>query len=231
MLKEKAMEFKTKYKISNQSSLKYIKRVIRAMNCNLCRYSDEKLRLIELGVDTQARSSPALTVISPDGDITVYYNDRKSPTIQKFALCHEIGHIVLKHKYSDIPPLLQEQESDLFAELLLSPVPEKNKKPDKTKILIGTVLTLLMIIVITFIILFSSIPKSKAQPKSPPESQTTEAMITEAPPAPEGKTVYYTKYGEVYHKSEDCHYLKNSKAIYSGTIEGSAKDRPCSACW
>lgn len=227
MLKEKAMEFKAKYKISNQSSLKYIKRVIRAMNCNLCRYSDEKLKLIELGVDVEAKSAPALTVISPDGDITVYYNDRKSPTIQRFALCHEIGHIILKHKYSDIPPLLQEQESDLFAELLLSPFQEEKKKTDKHKILIGTVLTLLMTIVITFILYLSLLPKSESQPIGQPEAPPRTEEIT----ASVSETVYYTKYGEVYHKSKDCYYLKNSKSIYSGTIEGSTKDRPCSACW
>ena len=229
MLKEKAMEFKAKYKISNQSSLKYIKRVVRAMNCNLCRYSDEMLKLIELGVDVEAKSSPALTVMSPDGDVTVYYNDRKSPTIQKFALCHEIGHIVLKHKYSDIPPLLQEQEADLFAELLLSPVQEEKKKPDKLRILIGTIITLLMIIVITFAIHFFTLPES--EPKQAVDRPEPSAPVTDTVAAPIGETVYYTKYGEVYHKSEDCHYLKNSKTIYSGTIEGSTKDRPCSACW
>jgi hypothetical protein len=227
MLKEKAMEFKAKYKISNQSSLKYIKRVIRAMNCNLCRYSDEKLKLIELGVDVEAKSAPALTVISPDGDITVYYNDRKSPTIQRFALCHEIGHIILKHKYSDIPPLLQEQESDLFAELLLSPFQEEKKKTDNHKILIGTLLTLLMTIVITFILYLSLPPKSESQPNK----LSSVPQMTEEITASVSETVYYTKYGEVYHKSKDCYYLKNSKSIYSGTIESSAKDRPCSACW
>lgn len=224
MLKEKAIEFKTKYKISNQSSLKYIKRVIRAMNCNLCRYSDEKLKLIELGVDMEVRNSPALTVMSPEGDITVYYNDRKSPTIQKFALCHEIGHIKLKHKYSDIPPLLQEQEADLFAELLLSPFQKEKKKPNYFKITLIILLSLFLVMCLSLIIFFTSDLNYKENIKAVETSTATD-------PASENKTVYYTKYGEVYHKSEDCYYLKKSNNIYSGSIENSGKDRPCSACW
>ena len=44
---------------------------------------------------------------------------------------------------------------------------------------------------------------------------------------------YWTQNGEVWHKSKDCRYLKNSKEIFSGTDSDAAaagKVRPCSAC-
>ncbi len=49
----------------------------------------------------------------------------------------------------------------------------------------------------------------------------------------EEQTVYWTKSGKVWHLSPDCHHLKNSTNILSGTIEdaiAAKKTKVCSSC-
>ena len=49
----------------------------------------------------------------------------------------------------------------------------------------------------------------------------------------ESDLFYWTENGEVWHKSKDCRYLRNSKEIICGTYSDAidaGKVRPCSAC-
>ena len=49
----------------------------------------------------------------------------------------------------------------------------------------------------------------------------------------ESDLLYWTENGEVWHKSKDCRYLRNSKEIICGTYSDAidaGKVRPCSAC-
>ena len=61
-------------------------------------------------------------------------------------------------------------------------------------------------------------------------SKRLEDSFTQA----EEEVYYFTASGNVYHKSENCRYLKDSKKIISGGIKKaneSGKQKPCSACF
>lgn len=43
--------------------------------------------------------------------------------------------------------------------------------------------------------------------------------------------VYWTPYGEVYHRTPNCRTLARSRIIYEGTVSQSGKSRPCKVCY
>lgn len=55
-------------------------------------------------------------------------------------------------------------------------------------------------------------------------------IVQEQAPQTNGKTVYWTDKGKVYHSSPNCQTLSRSKDIHSGTISESGKARGCKVC-
>lgn len=63
------------------------------------------------------------------------------------------------------------------------------------------------------------------------DSESEELSETEI--ANKDELVYWTEAGKVWHLSPDCHHLKNSEKILSGTIEeamAAKKTKLCSSC-
>ena len=62
------------------------------------------------------------------------------------------------------------------------------------------------------------------------EGEVPEAEPEEPVPL---ETCYYTENGTVWHADRECAYLKRSKNVLNGSVEGAAiagKTRPCSSC-
>lgn len=222
MIYFKAKEFRSKYKINSKSSLEYLKMIIHKSGHNLLTYSDEIIKLTALNFREKVNNAPALSLMDDKGNITVYYNDELPMSVQRLALCHELGHIELGHFYLKTIGEKQEKEADKFADYLLSP-----KNDNK--------LTWIQIVCSFLCILFCILTLSKEHTKNinntksnttipKTVSETTANVITDS------TICYYAQYSVVYHLYKDCYYLKNSEKIYTDTVESCGKDRLCSAC-
>lgn len=74
-----------------------------------------------LGITLDAAKTQAgFTVMESEGDILIFIDDTKPQNTQLFALAHEIGHIILKHRDKMLSVERQEKEANLFANAILS---------------------------------------------------------------------------------------------------------------
>lgn len=225
MIYLKAQILRKKYKINSKSSLEYLKLVIHQLGYNLSTYSEEKIKLARLKRDEEMKTAPSLSVIDKKGNITVYYNDTLPSFIQRFALAHEIGHIKLGHTRRNLKGEKQEREADKFAEYLLSP--SNNRKIEKihiTCIILCLCLSLVSLYKIFTIDDMSEFNSAIINIENQKTSTNNNSEISY------NITCYYARYSEVYHLYKDCYYLKNSKKIYTDTVDECHLDRLCSAC-
>lgn len=73
--------------------------------------------------------------------------------------------------------------------------------------------------------------KDEGTDESLPEQERIEVEKNEENGLPD--VCYYTENGSVWHASESCSYLKRSKDVLQGSVEGATiagKQRPCSSC-
>ncbi len=207
------------------------------------KYSTSYSLLIHFELYDRARKSSSVSTKDEYGNVCIFIDDSLSPNKQLFALAHKIGHILLNHKPDEKTKKLQEKEANLFAHYLLTP-------SNTQKIGIAVFCLSALILLCSAIILLLLPSNDDSQPVSAPQSSITSQASTQEPnssvdttdrlesktSSPESKdetdsvTVYYTRYGEVYHLYRDCSYLNRSKEVYSDTIEHCNKDRLCSRC-
>lgn len=222
MIKYIANKFKSKYKINNKSSAEYLKLVIHLLGCNLLTYSDEVMKLSALNLLKKSKTAPALSDIDNKGNITVFYNDELPLSIQRLALAHELGHIVLEHLSLNVIGENQEREADKFAEYLLS-------CPNNVKIERIHITCILLCLCISLVSLYNFFNIGDREEFK--LNTISKEYVSQSNNSESGNhtTCYYARYSEVYHLYKDCYYLKNSK-IYTDTIEDCHLDRLCSAC-
>ena len=226
MIKYKVNKFKFTYKIDNKSSAEYLKLVIHKLGCNLLTYSDEVMKLSALNLLKKSKTAPALSDIDDKGNITVFYNDELPLSVQRLALAHELGHIVLGHLYLKSIGDRQEDEADKFAEYLLSPT-------DNIKIEKIHITCIILCLCLSIVILCDVFVKNDKTVNVTSNIVTEEYFESATNDISEEGThtvCYYARYSEVYHLYKDCYYLKNSNKIYTCTIEDCHLDRLCSAC-
>lgn len=53
-------------------------------------------------------------------EYTIFYDDEQPVSVQRFTICHEIGHIMLNH--FNVPIENREQEANMFAARILMPI-------------------------------------------------------------------------------------------------------------
>lgn len=217
MIKYKAEKFRSKYKINNKTTLSYLKLVIHKLGCNLSTYSDEAIKLATLNLSNKAKTAPALSDMDNFGNITVFYNDQLPIPVQRIALAHELGHIVLGHLRLKHIGNKQERAADKFVEYLLSP------KEHKFGTLIQLNCIILCICLCIIALCIVSDTSEPTQPQSVPNESYSNSINDDT-------ICYYAQHSEVYHLYRDCYYLKNSKTIYTDTVGNCDKERLCSAC-
>lgn len=92
----------------------------------------QTLKDINIDIEPITHNKNAFTIISNDILPTIFINDNITLNEKIFALCHEIGHIVLQHSCHDgllgnsdnnVTNTLQEKEADIFAYELIAPIP------------------------------------------------------------------------------------------------------------
>ncbi len=65
------------------------------------------------------------------------------------------------------------------------------------------------------------------------DTETTEAESETLVPDEQDERVYWTKSGSVWHTTDQCHHIKNSKNVESGSVEEAkeaGKSKACSSC-
>ena len=219
MIYLKAKKFRSNYKINNKTDLTRIKKIIHICGYNLSTYSEERFKLISLKLWTEAQTAPAISVIDSNKNITVYYNDKLPSIVQRFALAHELGHIKLRHIHRNLKGPRQEREADKFAEYILSP--QNNDKIALIQIDCLIIMACLCILSIGYI--FNTSKYQATQQNNFIEQSISETMT-------DSTVCYYARYSQVYHLYRDCYYLKNSKTVYTNTVNRCNIDRLCSAC-
>ena len=248
MIKYKVNKLRSKFNINNKSSLEDLKTVVHKLGFNLSTYSEEKMKLISLRREQEIQTASSLSVIDSSGNTTIYYNGNLPPAIQRFSLAHEIGHILLGHTRRNLTDKKQEEEADKFASYLLSP--QKKRK------LIGLQLDCSILCLCIFIsaicgFLSSNLPTSKETHNyesalqhnsiaKPPQNSTIQSSQSSTVIPQHNNTVestpsniqlcYFTPSGKVYHLYRDCQHIKNSKQVFTNTVQNSGKERICSTC-
>lgn len=79
----------------------------------------------------------------------------------------------------------------------------------------------------------SAVAPNKQEPTpviKPTATPKPTVVPTQAPPANNDRTVYWTPSGKSYHYSKDCSTLSRSKTILSGPLSECPKSDPCDKC-
>ncbi len=182
-------------------------------------YSNSYNYLMAAGLWKEAQTAESISTIDDFGCALIFLRDELSEDKLLFSLAHELGHIILKHKVHTEEKA--ENEADRFAHELLN-------KQTTNKLLWKFFLTILMLSVITMLLVNNH---QKTNTIDNLNTTVNKQIISEKESNVSLSHIcYYTKYGEVYHLYADCHYLKNSSTVRTGTVYESNKDRLCSAC-
>ena len=75
--------------------------------------------------------------------------------------------------------------------------------------------------------------QTEKQTEMTADTETTEAESETLVPDEQDERVYWTKNGSVWHTTDQCHYIKTSKNIESGSVEEAkeaGKSKACSSC-
>lgn len=185
-------------------------------------YSKSDTLLMTFGLFDESKEADSVSAVDKSGVVYIFIDDSLSDEYQLFALAHETGHIMLKHRKTQSLKRQQEREADLFAHYLLS-----NNSASHKKSIVGIVCMLLSVCLI-FLIATQTAPITNKNVKT--VSVETNNYEDDFYETDKNALCYFTKYGEVYHLYSDCQYVRNAKYVYSDTIEHSYKDRLCSAC-
>ncbi|MBP3600090.1 MAG: ImmA/IrrE family metallo-endopeptidase [Clostridia bacterium] len=222
-IKHSAEKFAKTLKLRDKNiSLKKLKALLTKSGFFIKYYSESQILLISLGLLDEANDSDSVSFVDSQGMIYIFIDDTLPEPKQLFALAHETGHIILKHRKTQSLKKQQEREADLFAHYLLS-----GNGNRKLNIAISAV-SLFLCACIILITVLAAFPTNKQQTKT--VSAEIEDSSKNSNIEINNTVCYFTKYGEVYHIYRDCYYIKNSNNVYCDTIEHSHKDRLCSAC-
>ena len=83
-------------------------------------YSASDELLIYYDLYDRAQKSSSVSITDENENILIFIDDSLTKNKQRFALAHEIGHIVLEHKPNEKTKRKQEREADLFAHYMLT---------------------------------------------------------------------------------------------------------------
>ncbi len=258
-------------------SYEKLEQIVADENCKIIYYSKAYKFLKAMGFDDYLTTSKGFTYFSDDNTI-IFIKDELEYLDKINVICHELGHVVLKHIYvgskqksiSDISdnPLqnknIQETEADVFALVIQAPTymlkildissssglvergifTKENaklrmkyyRKAKKSyKAFLWTVP--IFFAVLTIIILSGSYAERAnnsnrldVQP-SMKYSETTTEVVSEYVLQNDSGTVFITKSGIKYHKS-DCFHIKNKDVIEISTEKAvELSYQPCSDCF
>lgn len=248
-VKHSAISFAKSIKLKDQNrSLKKLTVLLTKNGYVIRDYSKAETVLMSFALLDDSRESDSVSAVDQYGVPHLFIDDSLPSPKQLFALAHEVGHIVLKHRKTYSLRRKQEREANLFAHYFLS---YNNHQKTNTPILISAIILCLSIIIL--IISFLKLPEERLEVL--PSSQNITVSIISAPdetipgelvgvepgpdepesiPTPKTKNneeyCYYTPSGVVYHIYEDCGYIRNSHNTHYATIKQSGKSRICSAC-
>ncbi len=94
-------------------------RLIAANNdWNICSYS-KYCQIARINMDTLIKLHNSGFTKIIDNSIYIFYNQNNPRQVNRFTICHEIGHIVLKHLYKGDK---LEKEANMFASRILMPM-------------------------------------------------------------------------------------------------------------
>ncbi len=171
----------------------------------------------------------AFVVVADDKHIILYsgdidYNDKI------FSICHEMGHIVLRHDLKHSIPI-QEWEADVFAEEMISPTCSRARTQLQEELCkqLGIRshrnIVLMAMLIICFLALAVSVTVSLISQRNGEHSALPSCDITVS------GSVYITLYGEKYH-TEGCHYIADKDTLTEITVEEAERKgyEPCKYC-
>ncbi len=214
-VEDAVVKFKSKNRLGKVTYNKLLK-LCRRNEYIVKSYSKSETFMAAMGVLRKAQKSNSIFAKDDEGNVLIFIRDGLSEDKKIFALAHEIGHITLGHNEDTDE---SEIEANCFAHFLL-----ENQDINKVERFTPLIIILLLVVIG---VLFIDIYNLRVSNKSVKTSISKE----EASFTTNGSDIcYFTKYGEVYHLYADCQYLKNSKKVYTNTIDTCSKDRICSVC-
>lgn len=159
-------------------------------------------------------------VVNADDKHIILYNGDIEYNEKIFSICHEIGHIVLRHDLKRNIPI-QEWEADVFAEEMISPTCSRAQtdlqeslckqlgiRPHKVSL---TALLILCIVILSLSLIGSiMIQFSQNSNSDYIRSAASHDISTD-------QTVYITVTGEKYHLA-GCHYISNKGDLAEMTV-------------
>lgn len=144
----------------------------------------------------------------------IFYNGEAAHQNKIHAICHEMGHIVLRHDLKHIVPI-QEWEADVFAEEMISPTCSRARTQLQEELceqlgiktrrsyisnLIPIIGCAVLAIALALVLL---VPKQQNTTQDDTEGASAHGITT----SEATETVYVTLYGEKYHAA-GCHYIE-----------------------
>ncbi len=223
-IKHSAIQFAKSINLTNKRiTLKGLLHAARKKGFIIKSYSESATLLMAFGLYDESREADSVSVIDKSGTAYIFIDNLISENSQLFALAHELGHIILKHRKTPSLKKQQERQADLFAHYLLS--------SSSSTLIINIAITVTSVILITCIILITVFITYSNNEKIKTVSAESESSVNSQSAEASNSTVcYFTRYGTVYHIYRDCFYLKNSTKIYTDTVEECHLDKLCSAC-
>ncbi len=172
----------------------------------------------------------AFTFVIDDQHI-IFYNGKAAHQNKIHAICHEMGHIVLRHDLKHIVPI-QEWEADIFAEEMISPtcsrartqLQEELCKQLGIKTRRSYIFNLIPVIGCAVMAILLLIVLLQPKEQSHPVDNSSQSMST----SEASETVYVTLYGEKHH-AEGCHYIEGKDNLTKMTV-GEAVREGYEAC-
>ena len=176
---------------------------------------------------TKDRSAFTFTV---DNQRVIFYNGEAAHQNKIHAICHEMGHIVLRHDLEHVAPI-QEWEADVFAEEMISPTCSRARtqlQEDLCKQLgirsqrniVSNVILITCLVVLTLSVAVSVL------------ARTSERTINnELSGISSSSSVFVTQYGDKYHV-DGCHYIADKDNLTELTAEDAERKgyEPCRYC-
>lgn len=199
--------------VTYQSLLNYVRqRGITVLTFNEGKQLIKKAALSDFAVK-------ANSFIYVNGDVVIIFiDDRKDKLL---LLAHEYGHYLLGHNINNAT-IEQENEANLFAELLLS-----NKEKTIKTIIVTALVTAIVVTGLLGIAVWR-----KSDRIDPPSTKPTLTEPEEPEEPEETEEIYIvTKSGEKYHLP-DCQYVRYKTNTISLTLDEAIKlgYEPCSVC-